>query len=585
MTSQKPAQTAKQSPRVLFRGSGLRPKGYHTERGHLFCATVAINLLSLALPIMTLQVYDRILPNPESGTLPVLIALVSLAVCCETLLRLARAWMMGWSGAVYEHKLSEAAMQRILAADVSRSAPCGVAEFLHRLTAIGKVKEFENGYVLVTLTELAFIPVFLALIAYIAPPLVMVPAVLLAVFVAVSAWQGKRLQRAMEDRDRRDDKRYDFLIECLKGIHSLKAFALENLFTRRYEHLQEESGKASFRTAEASTAAFNFGTMISHLMMAAVMTVGAMAAVSGHVTTGALIASLQLSGRLMQPAQRGLSLWARYQEIAIARRKIAGIFKMPKLAAIPASAAALPAPTGYLSVQSIACRRIFSDISLDLVPGDCVAIRGASGSGKTMLMEMLAGLYPPDSGTILVDGLDIRSYPPEELSRHIGYIATDGTIFHGTIRDNMTRFGTISEAAALDIARRLHVDREVALLPSGFDTILQPQGGDQVPPGLRQRIAMTRVLAAHPKIVLFDESDRALDRDGYNLVFGLLAQISRHTAIVLVTDDANLTALAKRRYLLADGKLVADTAALQPPHLPRHKTRRPHVTQSRKTAS
>ena len=571
MTSRQSAKAAKQQYKSLFRNGGLRPKGFRTETGHLFFATVAINLLSLSLPIMTLQVYDRILPNPESGTLPVLIMIVSLAICCETLLRLARAWMMGWSGAVYEHKLSETAMQRILAADVSRSAPCGVGEFLHRLTAIGKVKEFENGYVLVTMTELAFIPVFLAVIAYIALPLVIVPVALLAIFVAVSVWQGKRLQRAMDERDRRDDKRYDFLIECLKGIHTLKAFALESLFARRYEHLQEQSGKASFRTAEASTAAFNFGTMISHLMMAAVMTVGAMAAISGYVTTGALIASLQLSGRLMQPAQRGLSLWARYQEISIAQKKIAEIFKMPRLKHSPI--AELPAPTGYLSVQSVTCRKLLNDVSLDMVPGDTIAIRGASGSGKTMLMEMLAGLYPPDSGRIMIDGVDINSYPPEELSRHIGYIATDGAIFHGTIRDNMTRFGTISEAAALDIARRLHVDREIALLPSGFDTVLQPQGGDQVPPGLRQRIAMTRILAAHPKIILFDESDRALDRDGYNLVFGLLAQISRHTAIVLVTDDANLTALAKRRYQLIGGKLFEDTAADdRPPQHPHPKT-------------
>lgn len=576
-TSTKPAQ---QPQKPLLRNGTPRPKGHRVESGHLFFATLAINFLSLALPIMTLQVYDRILPNPDSGTLPVLIVLVSFAIFCETLLRLTRAWMMGWSGAVYEHRLSESAMKRILAADVSRSKPCGIGEFLHRLTAIGKVKEFENGYVLVTVTELAFIPVFLCVIAYIALPLVFVPLVLLLVFIAVSAYQGKRLQRAMDQRDRSDDKRYDFLIECLKGIHSLKAFALESLLTRRYEHLQEESGRASFKTAEASTAAFNFGTMISHLMMAAVMTAGAIAAIAGYVTTGALIATLQLSGRLMQPAQRGLSLWARYQEIGLAQKKIAAIFSMPRLKTLPA--AALPSPTGYLSVQSVACRKILTQVSLDLVPGDTVAIRGVSGSGKTILMEMLAGLYPPDSGKILIDGTDIRQFPPEELSRYVGYIATDGAIFHGTIRDNMTRFGTINESAALDIARRLHVDREVALLPSGYDTVLQPQGGDQVPPGLRQRIAMTRILAAHPKIILFDESDRALDRDGYNLVFGLLAQISRHTAIVLVTDDANLTALAQRQYVLTDGKLNTYTPETE--HSNKPPAAKP-AAQQRKTAS
>ena len=411
MTLPKPTKKAKRHKNPLLRKGALRPKGYRVESEHLFCATLAINFLSLALPIMTLQVYDRILPNPDSGTLPVLIVLVSFAIFCETLLRLARAWMMGWSGAVYEHRLSEAAMQRILSADVSRSKPCGVGEFLHRLTAIGKLKDFENGYVLVTVTELAFIPVFLCVIAYIALPLVFVPLVLLLAFIAVSAYQGKRLQRAMDQRDQRDDKRYDFLIECLKGIHSLKAFALESLFTRRYEHLQEESGRASFKTAEASTAAFNFGTMISHLMMAAVMTAGATAAIAGYVTTGALIATLQLSGRLMQPAQRGLSLWARYQEMSLAQKKIAAIFSMPRLKTTPATE--LPAPTGYLSVQSLTCRKTLSQISLDLVPGDAIAIRGASGSGKTMLMEMLAGLYPPDSGKILIDGTDISTFPPE----------------------------------------------------------------------------------------------------------------------------------------------------------------------------
>lgn len=266
-----------------------RPSRVHTpagqairkEYGHLLLATIAINLLSLALPIMTLQVYDRVLPNPDSGTLPVLMIGVCVAIACETCLRLARAWMMGWGGAVYEHHLSTQAMQHILHADVARSKQTGIGEFLHRLTAIGRIKDFENGYVLVTITELAFIPVFLAMIVYIAPTLALVPLGLLALFVGVSVFQGRKLQTALDLREKADDRRYDYLIECLKGIHTLKSFALESLFSRRYEYLQEKSGLASFHTAEASTVAFNFGTMISHLMMVAVMTAGALAAIAG----------------------------------------------------------------------------------------------------------------------------------------------------------------------------------------------------------------------------------------------------------------------------------------------------------------
>lgn len=264
----------------------------------------------------------------------------------------------------------------------------------------------------------------------------------------------------------------------------------------------------------------------------------------------------------MQPAQRGLSLWTRYQDVTLARRKVNEIFSMPQLKTTEPQN--LPAPAGYMTVRQLHFGNKLKNISFDLVPGDVISIRGRSGAGKTTLLEMLAGLYPPDKGEILTDGHDMRHYPPEELSRHVGYIATDGVIFHGTIRDNMTRFGTINESAAQEIARRLQIDRDVALLPSGFDTMLHPQGGDQVPPGLRQRIAMTRILASHPKIILFDEADRALDREGYTLVFSLLAQISRHTAMVLISDDANITALARKHYILEDGHLRTASAADMP---------------------
>lgn len=534
--------------------TGIPLRAARPERGNLVLSTIAINLLSLALPIMTLQVYDRILPNPESGTLPVLMALVLVAICCEAALRLARAWMMGWTGAVYEHELAARTMNHILGADISRSKSGGIGEFLHRFTAVGHLKDFKNGYITVTAVDLAFIPVFLAVIAYIAPALVAVPLGLMVLFVVVSALQGRRLREKMEQRDKKDDERYNFLIECLKGVHTVKAFALENLISRRYENLQEKSGIASFEAAEATTAVFNFGTMLSHLMMVAVMATGAVAVVAGDITTGALIATLQLSGRLMQPAQRGLSLWARSQEAALSRRKVEEVFALPQIET--RAAESLPPPRGNLEIRNLSFRNILHDISLEIAVGDVIAINGAVGSGKTTLLELMAGLYPPDSGTILLDDVDMRHFPPESLPARIGYLATDGVIFQGTIRDNITRFGTLPEESAHEIARLLNVDNDVARLPAGFDTVLQSQGIVQAPPGLRQRIALTRVLASHPKIILFDEADRALDRAGYNLVFSLLARLRRHTAIVLVSDDANITDLATRHYTLRDGRLV-----------------------------
>lgn len=174
-------------------------------------------------------------------------------------------------------------------------------------------------------------------------------------------------------------------------------------------------------------------------------------------------------------------------------------------------------------------------------------------------MELIGGLYPADKGLIKIDGLSINAYAPEELVKHVAYLPAEGVIFRGTIRDNITSFGGIHESAAQDIARMLHVEQEVSRLPSGFDTMLQTNGADIVPPGLLQRIAMTRVLATRPKIILFDSADRMLDRDGYNTVVSLLGKLRRHTSMIIVSDDANITSLATRRFILHDGMLSEKT--------------------------
>lgn len=531
------------------------PRSRRPDTGYLLLGTVALNILSLALPVMTLQIYDRILPNPGSGTLPILMLGALIALACETALRLSRAWMMGWNGSVYEHKLSTAVIDHILMADISRmDKKLGIGTYLNRIGAITKLKDFESGYVSVTVTETLFIPVFLALIFYIAPPLAAIPAILLAIFTVISAIQGKKLQKELCQRDVADDMRYDFLVECLKGVHTIKSFALENLMARRYEHLQEKSGIASYHASEAATAPFNAGTMLSHVMMAAVMAAGAVFALSGHITTGALIATLQLSGRLMQPAQRALSLWSRYQDVTLARRKVKEMLDIP-VYNTSVQTTSLPV-TGTLEIENLSFKNLLHDISLKVSAGETISINGPQGAGKTSLLEIIAGLYPPDSGTIRIDDHDFSTCAPEERVRHVGYMESSATIFRGTIRDNMTRFGAIEDTAAQNIARLLHVDRDVARLAAGFDTILQPDGISSIPPGLRQRISLARALALKPKIILFDEADRGLDREGYNLVFSLLGKLSRKTAMIIVSDDANLTALAQRHYWLENGRLT-----------------------------
>lgn len=538
----------------------LMPSGYAINRASLLISTLAISILSLSLPVMTLQVYDRILPNHGSGTLPVLIVGVCVAVVLEALLRLCRAYVIGRSGATYEHLLSCAAMGKVLNSDFSRVGSQGIGEHLHRMNAVGKVKDFYNGYALTTYAELIFVPIYLILIGFISGFLVLVPLAVLTIFVALSLYQGKDLKASLLDREKADDKRFDFLIEALDGVHTLKAFAVEKFFERRYESLEEESTRRNYIVTEKTAAMFNMGTTFSHVMVACVISIGALFVLDGQMTTGVLIATLLLSGRMMQPVQKALALWARYQDYKLARSHVEDVLNTPQHIISPNEKTETALPEGRIDIRGLRFRYrdtdpwLLDDVNFSLNPGEIVLLQGAHGSGRSTFFNILAGIHFACEGEVLIDGCPIQEYKPETLSRHVGYIRTSGTIFRGTIRDNITCFGQIEESKAREVASIMQVDRDVAKLPAGFDTFLNGNNTDSIPPGLSHKIALVRVLATKPKIVLFDNADRTLDKEGYSMIYSLFARLKGKMSLLLVSDDRNLCGLSDRTIILENGK-------------------------------
>lgn len=542
------------------KNDSLRPEGYSISLGDIILGSFTINILSLALPTMTLQVYDRILPNPGSGTLPVLVTGVCVAVLLETILRLGRAYTMGWAGAAFEHRLSCQAVGHMLRSDLSVPASFGIGEHMNRLAAIGRLRDFYNGYSVVTIFELMFVPMFLALMVYIAGPLAIVPVVVLMAFTLVCFMEGRALRNSLERRDEIDDRRYNFLIESLEGVHSLKSFGLEKMFSRRYEALEEESTVANFRVTENSARTFDTAAIFSHLMVAGVIGAGAVFVLHGTISTGALIATILLSGRIMQPVQRAVALWAKYQDYQLSRRKVESLFDMPLHPAMP-DETAQPAKEGTLTIRNVSFRAgdygpwLLQDLNLALKPGECISIQADHTPSLSAFLDMVSGIYAPTKGEIHIDGQNILRYPSKELINHVGYIQSEGMIFRGTIRDNLTCFGQIAEDKVQEMAALLQIDKDIASLPSGFDTYLNGNSSDTIPPGLKQRISIVRNLAPKPRIILFDNADRSLDRDGYNLIYNLLARLIGKATMILSSDDHNLTSQASRYFSINQGRL------------------------------
>ncbi len=530
----------------------------------LLISSVIINLLSLGLPILTLQVYDRILPNPGSGTLSILIAALCVVVSLEVTLRLARTYLISWKGAAFEYETMKKAIKGILNSDLSVVNEAGIGENLNRLSAISRLRDFYNGYTLITVVDLFFATVFMGLIAYIGGVLALIPVVVMCAFFVTSYYYGIRLKDALAHRDDADDRRYNFMIGALEGVHSLKAMALESHFLRRYERHERASTLSNYDVTMAASSSFNAASIYSHMIIAATIAGGALLVLNGSMTAGGLIACILLSGRLMQPVQRSLGLWARYQDFLLAQEKASQILDLPQvrwrngadsdqLVGDSVATLSLRDVGFYIHSQN---RWLFNKINLHTKPGVTIHISGGHGVGRTVLLNMIAGVYKPSDGQILVEGKSIQNFSREELAGKVGLISAQSEIFRGTISDNLTRFGLTDIKDMRDILESLGIERDVSKLALGYDTFLHGAEPDTITPGLKQRIAIARVLGLRPRVILFDDADRNLDRNGYKNIISTLGNMRRDACLILVTDDKYIARLAQFHFELTPGGLV-----------------------------
>jgi ATP-binding cassette subfamily C protein LapB len=523
-----------------------------------------VNILSLALPIMMLQVYDRIIPHKAYGTLTLLITGVIAALVCDATLRVMRSWLAGWTAAKHEHAASCAAVDRFARSDLTHFEQSSTGTHLQNMNALSKLREFYSGQALMALVDLPFALLFLGLIAYLGGWLVVVPAALLVTFVTIAAFAGNSLKTALERRTQDDDRKASFIVSVLMGMHTVKSLAMESLMMRRFEKQQASVTNTSYAVATASGNTTLLSAAFGQLTLILTASAGVYLVIQGGLSVGGLSACTLLAGRTIQPVQRVLSAWLRLQDLAVSREQAAELFDLRvQSRETKLDESATMVVDGKVSIQNVSFRyddhaaETLHDISLEVAPGEAIAISGEKGSGKSTLMQLIAGILTPETGRITVDGLQPAMHGMSDMIHHIGYLPQQGTIFHATILENLVGFDAddITTARAKDAARLMGLDTIVNLLPRGYETMLTDSQSDPIPPGVKQRIALTRVLLHNPGIILFDDADRALDKEGYNKLFQLMGRFKGSCTLIMVSHDQNLLSFADRFYELKNGRL------------------------------
>lgn len=530
----------------------------------LAIATVGVNLLALALPLLMLQVFDRILPFRSLDTLTLLVAGTVAAVAGEASLRLMRTYMLVWAAARFEHRAMTDAMSRMLATPPERLEN-GTPD---RFKAIVSLKDYFSGQSFVQVLDLPFTAMYLALVAMIGGPMVAVPIVLAGAFAFLNYRMGRHHGTLFRERQAADRRRSNFLLETLSGIHTVKAMAMEAFMLRRYERLQEGCANLTRRLAEAMDVSSGIGSLFSPLLTILVVAVGGALLVMGHLTNGELAACIMLILRSLGPMQRAGSLWIGHQQVRVLHEEIKPLFVHPALTerpdARPASAEGLIElrGTGYRLPGAPAA--IIEEVSLAIRPGEAVVIRGANGSGRSTLLQMIAGLIAPTSGEILLDGQPLTALDPAALRESIAYVPENAQLFQGTILQNISGFDPARADRALKVAEALGLDKYVSRLPRGWESTVGDSAADTTPVGHRQRIAMVRALAAGARIVLFDGANVSMDSEGDAALRRYLEAEKGRTTFVIVTLRPSLQRLADRVLVMEGGRLVLDLPATEP---------------------
>ena len=528
----------------------------------VIAGTAVINILALALPLTILQVYDRVLPNASFDTLTFLILGLVAAIILDAALKYLRSYMLNWSAASFAHKTSLEALTRLLGTPNDDLADVSASERIKSMSAISELGDHLGGASKLVIVDIFFIPVFITVIYLVGGPLILVPVVLFGGFAAATLRRTSALGGLITERETQDDRKSDFIIEVLRSVYTVKANAMEPLILRRYERLQSSASFIIKRLIQSASGTQNIGAFYATASTIMVVAMGALLVFNGRMTVGGLACCMLLSSQLLQPMMRLITAWNETQVAEHNREQISDFYECtenwkPRSECRRRKAIGNPAAITLddVNIQYGSQPPILSAVSLDIAAGQCVAITGEDGSGRSSLLKVIAGASAPKTGLVTIAGEAVNNSNRPRLRALTQYVDQTPIIFRGTILDNLTVFGMSSIKKARWAASLIGLEPIIFRMPLGYDTWLDGQSGQGVPAAIAQRVAIARALATMPAALILDDANTALDIPGERSLIEALQRLRGKVTIILATHRPSFIQLADTIYDIADGDL------------------------------
>ncbi len=526
-------------------------------------AAVMINLFAVAMPLFVMNVYDRVVPNHATDTLWVLSAGIFVVLVADLLLRMMRSWFVDLGASRADVKLSASIMERVLGMKMA-NRPASAGSFAANIQSFESVRSFMSSLTVVALVDLPFVLLFMTIIAIIGLPLVL-PIIIGALLVLTYAlFAQSKMHSLSETSMRAGSMRNSTLIESLSNLETVKSFGAESKIQNTWEKTTIFLTRTAAQMRLISASITNGAQWTQHLVAVVIIMIGVYMIIEGNLTQGGLIAAYLLSSRAMAPISQAAGLLAQYHHSATAMQSLNEIMDRPVERPDGKSWISRPAIKGDIEFKRINFRYpdderlALTDVSFKIKAGEHVAILGRNGSGKSTLEKIILGLYEPESGSVLIDGVDLRQIDPSELRRQVGYVPQDVSMFFGTLKDNIiTSHPQAEDHQILKAANMSGLASFINAHPAGFDMQVGERG-QLLSGGQRQSIAIARALINDPPILLLDEPTGSLDHTTEEIIKQNLSRYAKGKTMLVITHRSSLLTLADRIIVIDSGKIVAD---------------------------
>ncbi len=540
-------------------------KKYRAALGEVLVASFFLQLFGLMAPLFFQVVIDKVLVHRGLSTLEVLALGFGLLSVFDVVLGGLRTYLFAHTANRIDVELGARLFRHLVALPMAYFQVRRVGDTVARVRELETIRQFLTSSALTLVLDLFFATVFLGVLYIYSPMLMLIVAATLPLYVVLSLGVTPVFRARLNEKFKRYADNQAFLVEAVAGVETVKSMALEPALQLRWEEQLAGYVTSAFRVVGLGAFATQSATLINKVLTVLILFFGAKLVIENQLTVGELVAFNMIAAQLSAPVLRLAQLWQDFQQVRLSIDRLGDI-----LNATPEPGqrgqASLPAIKGGIRFERVTFRYridgppVLQDVSLDIPAGQILGIVGSSGSGKSTLAKLIQRLYVPETGRVLIDGIDLALADPSWVRRQIGIVLQENVLFNRTARENIALADPGMSMERVIYAAQLAGAHDFILaLPEGYDTIIGERGAS-LSGGQRQRIAIARALVVDPRVLIFDEATSALDYESEAAIQTNMRRICQNRTVILIAHRLTTLRHASRIVAIEQGRVVEDGA-------------------------